>query len=374
LAIGAGLLIKSFARLLSVNPGFRTEKLITGRLSLAANQYRDTHRAAAFYQDLVERLRPLPDIRAVSVVSQIPLTGGMGGSPFSIEGRPWDANSKTPQVASQEVIGMDYFRAMQIPLLAGRVFAKREPEPVVIINDTMARGFWPGRDPTGRRILLGAPRPGALWLTIVGVVGDVRNSGLSVTPLPQMYVPLGQSPALSMALVVRTTVDAPSVISIMRREVFALDPGQPLYDVKTMEQRMAATVAQPRFQTVLLGIFAALALILAAVGIYGVIAQSVAQRTHEIGIRMALGARPAVVLLMVLGEGAALAASGIALGLVGMLALGRVLSSLLYEVAPFDPATFAEAVLLLTAVALAACHVPARRAARVDPMTALRWE
>jgi predicted permease len=279
-------------------------------------------------------------------------------------------------VADQQVVDADYFRTMQIPLMAGRLFVDQEPEPVAIINRTMARGFWPGggSDAIGRRIVLGAPRAGAAWLTIVGVVGDVRNSSLDARPLPQMYVPLDQTPTNSMALVVRTARDPQSVIPAMRARLFSLDPNQPLYDVKTMEERMASTVAHPRYQTLLLGIFAGLALVLAAIGIYGVITNSVAQRTHEIGIRMALGAHPAAVLRLVLQEGFVVGLAGIGLGLAGTLALVRLLSSLLYDVSAFDPATFLSATVLLMGVVMAACYVPARRAARLDPMIALRWE
>jgi putative ABC transport system permease protein len=265
---------------------------------------------------------------------------------------------------------------MQIPMLAGRVLADPEPQPVAVINQTMARGFWGGApsDAIGRRIVLGAPKPGAAWLTIVGIVGDVRNSTLDAQPLPQMYVPLDHAPARSMALVIRTAQDPRTVISALRAQIFALAPNQPLYDIKTMEERQAITVAQPRFQTLLLGLFAALALVLAAIGIYGVIAQSVAQRTHEIGIRMALGAPPASVLRLVLREGLTVGIVGIVLGLGATLALVRLLSSLLYEVPAFDPATFLGASVLLMGVVLAACYIPARRAANLDPMRALRWE
>jgi putative ABC transport system permease protein len=330
---------------------------------------------AAFYRELVDRVRTLPGVESASVVSVLPLTGGQGGSPFSIEGRAYDSNSKTPQVVNQQVAGTDYFRTMQIPLLAGRLFRDRESGPVVVINRTMARGFW--ADPSsaiGRRILLGAPRPGAPWLTIAGVVGDVRNSGLDEQPLPQMYVPLEQTPEQSMALVVRTVRDAASVVSAIRAQLFSLDPNQPLYDVKSMEQRVAATVAQPRFQTLLLGAFAVLALALAAIGIYGVVAQSVVERTHEIGIRMALGAQPVEVMRSVLREGFAVGVAGIGLGLTGALGLANLLSGLLYEVPAFDPATFFGASLVLMAAVLAACYIPARRASRLDPMVALRWE
>jgi len=376
LVIGAGLLIKSFTRLLSVDPGFRAEKLITARISLSEQTYREDQRVAAFYSDLLERVRMLPGVLSVSVVSQLPLTGGPGGDPFSIEGRPYDAHSRTPQVTDHQVIGPDYFRTMQIPLLAGRIFRDREPQPAVIINQTMARGFWPGdlSQAIGRRILLGAPRPGAPWLTITGVVRDVRNSGLAAEPIPQMYVPLDQTPAHSMALVLRTARDTGSLISAVRAQLFSLDPNQPLYDVRTMDQRVAATVAQPRFQTVLLGAFGALALILAAIGIYGVIAQSVIDRTHEIGIRMALGARPGAVLRSVIWEGLAMGLAGAGLGLVATLPLVQFLASLLYGVPALDAATFLSASLILIVVVLAASYIPARKAAKLDPVAALRWE
>jgi putative ABC transport system permease protein len=265
---------------------------------------------------------------------------------------------------------------MQIPLLAGRIFRDREAAPAVIINQTMARGFWPGdlSQAIGRRILLGAPRPGAPWLTITGVVGDVRNSGLDAEPIPQMYVPIDQTPAHSMALVVRTARNTGSLISAIRAQLFSIDPNQPLYDVKTMEQRVESTVAQPRFQTVLLGAFGVSALILAAIGIYGVIAQSVIDRTHEIGIRMALGARPGVVLRSVIWEGLAMGLGGVGLGLAATLPLAHFLASLLYGISALDAGTFLIASLVLMVVVLAASYVPARRAAKLDPVAALRWE
>jgi len=376
LVIGAGLLIKSFVRLTSVNPGFRAQHLITARISLPENQYREDRRIAAFFHDLVERAHAVPGVQSASVVSRLPLTGGPGGDPFSIEGRPYDVTGSTPQVANQQIVGADYFRTMQIPLLAGRVFAERESQPVAVINQTMARGFWHAApaDAIGRRIVLGAPRPGAPWLTIVGIVGDVRNSSLDAQPLPQMYVPVEHAPARSMALVIRTAGDPEGVIAAVRAQIFAVVPSLPLYDVKTMTERQAATVAQPRFQTLLLGLFAALAVALAAIGIYGVIAQSVAQRTQEIGIRMALGAQPVSVLKLVLGEGLMVGLAGVGLGLAATLAVVRLLSGLLYDLPAFDPATFVGASLLLIAVVLAACYIPARRASRLDPMIALRWE
>jgi putative ABC transport system permease protein len=376
LVIGAGLLIRSFVRLTSVDPGFHAQHLITARISLPESQYREDHLVTAFFHDLVERARAVPGVQSASVVSRLPLTGGPGGDPFSIEGRPYDASGRTPQVANQQVVGADYFRTMQIPLLAGRALAERESQPVAVINQTMARGFWHGApsDAIGRRIVLGAPRPGAAWLSIVGIVGDVRNSSLDAHPLPQMYVSVEHAPQRSLALVIRTAGDPENVIAAVRAQIFAFVPNLPLYDVKTMAERERATVAQPRFQTVLLGLFAALAVALAAIGIYGVIAQSVAQRTHEIGIRIALGAQPASVLKLVLREGLIVGIAGLALGLAATLAVVRLLSGLLYEVPAFDPATFLGASVLLMAVVLAACYIPARRAARLDPMIALRWE
>jgi predicted permease len=316
----------------------------------------------------------LPGVESASAVSRLPLTGDAGGDPFSIQGRPYNAAGKTPQIAHQQVIGSEYFRAMQIPLLEGRVLSEREPQPVVVVNQTMARGFWAGQNPIGQHIVLGAPRPDSEWLEIVGVVADVRISGVHVRPLPQMYVPLDRAAPLSMALVIRATRERDTLTAALRREVFALDANQPVYDVRTMDERLASAVAQPRFQALLLGTFAALALLLAAVGIYGIVAQSVAERTREIGIRMALGANCARVLRQVMAEGMALALTGVALGLAGALAAGRMLSALLYGVTASDPLTYAGASLVLTGIAAAACYLPARRAARVDPVIALRWE
>ncbi|HUJ19973.1 MAG TPA: ABC transporter permease [Bryobacteraceae bacterium] len=378
LVVGAGLLIQSFHRLIRVNPGFRVENLVTARISLPESQYGDDRRVAAFFQELLDRVRSVPGIQSASMVSRLPLTGGPGGDPFSIEGRPYDAHGLTPQVANQQVVSGAYFRTMQIPLIQGRLFLDHEPQPVTIINAAMARGFWPGSqgqsDAIGRRILLGAPRPDARWLTIVGVVEDVRNAGLKAAPLPQMYVPIDQTPVRAVALVLRTTRDPGSVISAVRGQLFSLDPDQPLYDVKTMEQRVAADTAQPRFQAFLLSAFAALALVLAAVGVYGVIARSVVERTHEIGVRMALGARPAAVRIWILRQGAVLGLLGIALGFAGSAMLARLMAGLLYEVPPLDAPTFAGASFLLMGVVLAACYIPARRAARLDPMAALRHQ
>jgi putative ABC transport system permease protein len=376
LAIGAGLLIKSFARLQHVNPGFNPERLLTAQISLPESKYREKHVVAGFYGKLLERMRVVPGITPASISSRLPLTGGRGGDPFSIEGRPYDPASRTPQVVNYQVIGPDYFRTMQIPLLAGRGFADQDIDgtaPVAIVNDTMARGFWSNQNPIGKRIMLGAPRPGAPWLTIVGVVGDVRNSGLDVAPLPQMYASYQQNPVRSMAVLMRSSSET-NAWSTLRNQVLAIDPDQPVYGFRSMEQQLSASVARPRFQTWLLGIFAGLAVVLAAIGIYGVTAHSVAQRTHEIGIRMALGAKPRQVLRQVVGEAMAMILTGTVLGLAATFAMTRVLSSLLYQVSATDSATFGATTLLLATIGLLASYFPARKATRIDPLVALRHE
>ncbi len=383
LLIAAGLLTKSLFALQHVNPGFRPDQLLTLRISLPRQQYGppngapENHQAAAFYRQLLERLESTPGVTAAGVSTRLPLAGGPGADPFSIEGRPYASSGPVRQVVHSQVVSPGYFRAMGIRLAAGRLFTERDApgaEPVVIINETMARGFWPDPQdpPLGKRIVLGAPRPGSVWLTIVGIAGDVRIAGLDRTPLPQMYVPLPQSPARSVALVLRASGDSATLAGLARAAVASLDPEQPVYDVRTMEQRLAATLAPPRFQTFLLGSFAVLALLLASAGIYGVVSYGVARGTREMGIRMALGAEPAGVRALVLRRGLTPVLVGLALGLAAALALSRVLSSLLYQVSPADPLIFATAPLALFLAALAACYLPARRAARIDPMSALR--
>jgi len=266
---------------------------------------------------------------------------------------------------------------MQIPLLSGRLFTERDAEgssPVAIINETMARGFWPNEDPIGKRVMMGAPMPERPWLTIVGVVGDVRNSGLETPPLPQMYAHDLQNPTRSMTLVIRTALAAQTITPVIQHQVIALDKDLPMYDVKTMEQRLSNSVAQPRFRTLLLGLFAGLALVLSAVGIYGVMSYSTEQRTHEIGIRLALGAEAGDVLKLVVGQGMVLTLIGVLIGLALSFALTRFLSSLLFGVSATDPGTLVAVSGLLATVALGACYIPARRAAKVDPMVALRYE
>jgi putative ABC transport system permease protein len=379
LLTGAGLLVRSLLRLKNVSLGFDPENIITARISLPASEYRDHVRVEGIYSKLLDRVRRLHGIRSASLISVLPLSGAASRDPFSIEGRPWRPHGAdgVPQVANLQVVAVDYFHTMRIPLLKGRDFSKHDAggaPPVAIVNQALVRGFWPGRDPIGQHIMMGAPRPGAAWLTIVGVAGDVRNTALDAAPIPQIYVTRLQQPVRTMTLVLETGPGSDDAISGVRRILHSLDPKRPLYAVFTMDEILSKSVATQRYNAALLSLFALLAATLAAVGIYGVVSYSVNRQTHEIGIRMALGAQKSDVLRMVVGQGLKLTLAGVAIGVAGALALTRFVSSLLYGVKPIDALTFTGVSVLLTAVALLACYIPARRAAKVDPMVALRHE
>jgi predicted permease len=340
----------------------------------------DGARNAAFFAEVSQRLQALPGVTSVSAVSRLPVAGGQntrGGDPFSIEGRPYRASGPVPQVAHSQSVGLDYFRTLQIPAQSGRVFApadKLDAPRVAIVNETLARGFFPKGDAIGHRIVLGAPGPQARWATIVGIVADVKTAALDQSALPQIYLPHSQNPSPAMALVIRTSVAPETMARQAAAVVRMLDPDQPVYDVKTMDQRVAESIGQPRFQAVLVAFFAATALFLAAIGIFGVVAHSTAQRTREIGIRMALGADQSRVLRGVLSDGLRPVIAGAVIGIAAALALSRVLSTVLFRTSPYDPATLTLAAAVLIAVAIAACLGPARRATRVDPASALRVE
>ncbi len=375
LLVGAGLLIKSLARLHKVDPGFDSQRLLTMQVTLSGVRYSDLRSRIAFFDQLFERSRNIASVESAGLVSQLPLSGGgRGGDPFSIEGRPYDSSGRVPQIAVQYRTTPDYFRTMRIPLLVGRVIEQRDsPDAprVAVINQTLARGFWPAGNAIGQHIMMGAPRPGVPWLTIVGIVADVRNSGIRVDPIPQIYTPFAQDSAASMFLVLRTSTDSGSVTLDARRAISAIDRGQSAADVRTMEERFAASIQRDRFQTLLLGIFALTALALAAIGVYGVLEHSVSQRIPEIGLRIAIGAQPADVLRLVVIEGMTPALLGLAIGLIATLAITRVLRNMLFHVGAADPMTFAIVPLLFIVVALLACLAPAQRAMRVDPIAAL---
>jgi putative ABC transport system permease protein len=378
LLIGAGLMIKSFWRLQHVDPGFNPNNVLTFQLSLPRAKYAKNEEITAFYHQAVERIKTLPGVTAVGATSILPLSGSNSDNSFVIEGRPLLDLSAIPD-EELRIVTPDYFRAMNIPLIKGRYFADADTPPspeVAIINQALARKHFSGEDPIGKRITMDDPRsPSATWITIVGIVGDVKHRGLNVEAQPELYGAHGQAAYRTMNLVARTTSSDPSsVASAIRREVAELDKGLPLYNTRTMERVVAESIAQQRLASLMLGILAALALTLASVGIFGVLAYIVTQRTHEIGIRMALGAQRTDILRLIIGQGMTLTLIGIALGLAGAFALTRVMTNLLYGVGVTDPLVFAGVPLLLAGIALLACYLPARRALRVDPLIALRYE
>jgi putative ABC transport system permease protein len=377
LMVGAGLLLNSFWRLLQVNPGFDPQQALTFRLSLPDSKY-SPPQAVAFFEQLQARLQNLPGARGASVTFALPFSKSGIVTSLDIEGRPV-APGDRPDIDCQIVLP-EYFRTMGIRLIEGRDFNARDDlnaRPVAIINETLARRFFPNEDPLGKRIrpdIAGGPEAPPIR-EIIGVVNDVRYRSLTADVPPEVYMPYPQlSVTTGMWIALRTDVDARGLISAARTEVRALDKELPVFEVKTLDQYVSGAVAPQRFSALLLSLFACLSLLLTAVGLYGVISYSVTQRTHEIGVRRALGAQTHDVLKLVLKQGMKLTLIGVLLGLGGALALTRLLQTLLFGVSVTDPLTFAVIVLLLIAVALLACWVPARRAAKVDPMTALRFE
>jgi predicted permease len=378
LLVGAGLLIKGFSRLRAMNPGFNSANVMTMYLQLRTTRYSEIPKRTQFRRELLTRLNSLPGVQA-GMVSDIPLGGNYVGHRFVIDGRPPVAVGDEPEAQTLSVMG-NYFPVMQIPLHAGRDFTSldREGQPLVaIVNEEMAREFFPHENPIGMRIRwagdTGLPR----WMTVIGVVGDVKHSGLNQPTDPAVYTPFSQSNEAwtrFMTVAIRTQEASPGLVEQVKRQIWSLDGQIPVGDVHAMDELLAVSLAQQRFNMLLLGVFAALALILAAVGIYGAMAYAASQRTHEIGIRTALGAQRRDVLWLVMRDGARIALFGIAFGIAGALALTHLMVSLLFEVKPTDPATFAGVAILLAFVVLAACYIPARRAMRVDPMVALRYQ
>jgi putative ABC transport system permease protein len=382
LLAGAGLLIKSFLRLQAVNPGFEAENALAIRLSLPKAQYSNRAAVTAFYEKLRPRLESLPGVEAVGFVSALPLSGTLFSIPFTIEGRATSPDEA--HRADYRAVDAGYFRALKIPLIAGREFNERdaaETPPVALISQNLARRHWPQGSPLGARLHINDNNQGPRPVEVVGVVGDVKHLSLDGEPAPHIYLPVHQAHEDGVVWLtntqywlLRTTVDPLSLSAAARREIQAVDRNAPASNIRTMEQYLAASVAPRRFNLRLLTIFAAAALILAATGLYGVISYGVAQRKRELGIRVALGARPGAVLKLVIGQGMALAVMGVALGLVAALALTRLMEGLLFGVSATDPLTFIVIALMLTLVALMACYIPARRATKVDPLVALNHE
>jgi predicted permease len=374
LLIGAGLVAKSFWALLHVAPGFRTEQILTARLTLPGSRYPDARRIAAFQRELLEGLRNAPGVQDAALSAYLPLSGTDNAWGFVIEGRP-PLPTGEYNVAKYRPVSPGYFETIGIPLLRGRGFRSVDdeaPDLVAVINESMARKYWGQENPVGQRFQFGPPT----WRTVIGVVGDVHHEDLAAEPRPEMYVPFSQAPnnEARTTIVVRALADLTAVTATLRKVVAAIDSAVPLDQVATMEQLVSASVGQPRLRTTLLAVFSILALVIASTGIYGVMSYLVIQRTREFGIRLAVGATKRDVLRLVLGRAAVLTVSGLCLGMLGAVALTRVIASLLYGVTPLDPLTFAAVPLLLFAVALFASSIPARRATRIDPMVALRYE
>ena len=376
LLVGAGLLMRSFVLVQRAPRGFEPAHLLSAELPMPAARFADDSRRAAFLHDVREHLSVLPGIGAAGLVSVLPFDGSGFGGPFSIEGRPFDA-SGAPPVANYRAMSPGYLEAMGIPILRGRDFAEgdgAQAPPVVVVNDVLARRFLAGEDPIGRRIKLGGPGSPRPWRTIVGVAGAVGDDSPARPPRPEMYVPDAQEPPRAMALVVRSQAEPMALLPAVRAAVRAVDPDQPLANVRTMDTVIAASVSDRRFSMLLLSVFAGIALLLAVLGLYGVASYAVNRRTQEMGVRMALGARPDDLLALVVGEGLKLAGAGVVLGSAAAPILARVLSGSLYGVGSRDPLTFVATAATLMAAALVAVSLPARRAARLDPMAALREE
>ncbi len=381
LLVGTVLMVRSFALMLNVDPGFNTENILTMRFTLSGAKYPDNQQVATFFQQLRQRVGSLPGVQEAAIINQLPIAADKAEASFEIEGRPLEAESdRESAIADYRMISPNYFKAMDIQITRGRPFTEQDGQQApaaVIINELLARRFWANDNPLGKRIRLA---PGSPWLEIIGVSEEIKNQGLNTTTSQEMFFPHVEKPfglrgpPRTMTLVVRTSTDPASLTNVVRSEVRALDKDLPAYNIQTMKQVIETSVATLRFTTFVLAVFACIALVLAWVGVYSVMSYSVAQRTHEIGIRKALGAKPRDIYKLIVGQGALLALIGVAVGLVGAFALTRVMSSLLYAISVTDPLTFIGIALLLSAATLLACYLPARRATRVNVMEALRDE
>ncbi|MFL6211444.1 MAG: ABC transporter permease [Pyrinomonadaceae bacterium] len=376
LLVGAGLLIRSFTRLLNVNPGFDTNNLLTMEISLPPGKYAQDAQVNNFYTQAVERLKNLPGVQHVGLTSHLPLSGSNRVRGFEIEGRT-EPGANGP-IANYRIVSPDFFATLGIPVKKGRVLNEQDKEGVTgvaVVNEMMVRRYFGGQDPVGQRLRRvnpnGQPLP---WLQIVGVVGNIKHTSLQAPPSAEVYVPYLQNPARDLSLVIRSATDPVGLIMPANQQISAIDKDQSINNVMTMNEIMAQSLALNRFSTYLLGIFSVIALVLAAIGIYSVISYSVTQRTHEIGIRMALGARATHINKMIVRQGMRLAGIGIGIGVVVALGLMTLLTSLLYGVGAADPITFGGTILVLGLVAFLASYFPARRATQVDPLIALKYE
>jgi predicted permease len=376
LLIAAGLLIRSFARLQQVPPGFNPSNVLTLELTMTGRKYTESATVVETYRLLWERLRRLPGVTAAGGISSLPLSQMMAWGPITVEGRTPPAGEKFIN-ADMRMVSGDYFRAMEIPLLRGRLFTEHDRADghrVAVIDSFMADQLWPGVDPIGKRLRTGGADSTTPWITVVGVVGRIKQDALDSDPRIAMYFPHSQYPTRALNVVLRSRSDPAVLGAAARKEIRELDRELPVYGMRTMSERVDLSLARRRFSMLLLALFAALALGLAAIGVYGVMAYLVSQGTREIGIRIALGATPAGILTLVTRQGLAVGAAGVGIGLAAAFVLTRMMRSLLYGVDASDPATFVAIAVLLMFVAVAASYLPARRAARIDPIVSLRSE
>jgi putative ABC transport system permease protein len=375
LLIGAGLMLRTVARLQQVNPGFNPKNVLTMAVSLSRQKYSTGAEMNRFFERLLARVNSLPGVEAAGGIDPLPFSNSNGTTGFVIEGGEQLASADRPEVEQRTVIG-DYFAAMRIPVLKGRVFTGQDRADTprsVVVNEAFARRYWPGDEAVGKRLGFD-DGPQQNWWEIIGVTGNVKHQRLDAETNPEVYFAEAQSPGSYISLVVRTSAEPASMVGAVREQIQALDPDQPVFEIMTMEQRIAAALAQSRFVMLLLSIFAAVAALLAALGIYGVMVYVVAQRTREIGIRMALGAQRIDMLGMVLRQSLMVVVIGLAMGLATAFAATRLLANLLYGVGANDLFTYASVVCLLGGAALLASYIPARRAMKIDPMVALRYE
>ncbi len=374
LLVGAGLLTRSFLRVQHVDPGFSTDHALTVRI--VQSKFKSETQWRDFYEQALDHIRAIPGVEAVGAIDNF-FFASFPDETVIVEGRsPVSPGTSVSQV-TDDGISPGYFQSLGVPLLRGRFFGEQDGATsprTAIINATMSRRFWPGEDPLAKRFKFAYQTAADPWITVVGVVGDMHRDGVTRDPVSEIFLPLSQHPARGMDLVVRTSADPRSFAGAVRAAIRSADKTAPVFNVSTLEDALRDQVAQRRFQTLLLSLFASLAVILSAIGVYGLMHYSVTQRTHEIGVRMALGAQPLEVIRLILGQGGRIALAGILIGVAGALSIGRVLNSLLFGVTATDPVTFVVVTLLLCIIALVACYIPARRAIRVDPIVALRYE
>jgi putative ABC transport system permease protein len=374
LLAGAGLLLRSFSKLQAVDPGFDSARVLHVQLTAEVNRPADQWRS--LYQQVSDRIAALPGVEAVGLTKEIFISGSPDGL-ITIEGAAPESSSTARIPFRRDVISEGLFPTLRVPLLKGRSFNEQDTQGstrVTIINETMARRFWPGEEPLGKRFKLGAAQSDSPWLTVIGIAGDMRRQSLEREPIAQLFRPYLQSSERRLILLIRTSGEPTQLVPHVRNEIRAIDKTVLVNGISTLESMIARNGSQRRFQTWLLTLFSALALALAAVGIYGLIHQSVALRTREIGTRLALGAQPRDVLRLIIGQGLRLALCGAGIGLLAAFGLTRVLTGLLFGVTPIDPTTFIAAPLVLMLVAFLACYLPARRASKIDPILALRHE